>query len=88
MFRWSFGFLSVLQGEGGDGGPGGESPAAADGDNSGDAGGPAGGEHGAREEGPGGGLGRYMNTARSRWLFYNVAVRFYPKGTYSIFTYY
>lgn len=57
-------FCSVLQGEGGDGGSGGESPAAADGDHSGDAGGPARGQHGCREEDPGR-LGRYMNTAHS-----------------------
>lgn len=45
-------FLWVLQGEGRDGGPGGESPAAADGDNSGDAGGPADGGDGTTEEAP------------------------------------
>lgn len=63
----------MLQGEGCDGGSGGESPAAADGDNSGDAGGPAGGQHGTREEEPGG-LGRYMNAARTHWLFYSKSV--------------
>lgn len=64
MFRL-FGLLSVLQGEEGDGRSRGESPAAADGDNSGDAGGPAGGPNGSGEEGPGG-LGRYVNAARCR----------------------
>lgn len=48
-----FSLLSVLQGKGCDGGPGGESPAAADGDNSGDAGGSADGGDGSREENAG-----------------------------------
>lgn len=44
--------LFVPQGEWSDGGSGGESSAAADGDNSGDAGRPAGGGDSSREETP------------------------------------
>lgn len=62
----------MLQGEGSDGGSGGESPAAADGDNPGDAGGPADGGHGSRKESPGR-LGRYLNAAHALKLFSNVA---------------
>jgi len=58
--RLGFGvfLLFVFQGGGRDGGPGGESPAAADGDHPRDAGGPASGPHGAGGEDPGG-LGRW-----------------------------
>lgn len=55
--------LFVFQAEGRDGRPGGEPPAAADGDHAGDAGGSAGGEAGSGEEEPGR-LGRYTDTAR------------------------
>lgn len=54
--------VCVFQAEGRVGGSGGESPAAADGDNSGDAGGPAGRRRDSREEEPGR-LGRYTSTA-------------------------
>lgn len=47
---WEVKFVLVLQGKRSDAGSGGESPAAADGDNSGDAGRPAGGGDGSREE--------------------------------------
>ena len=49
----------MAQGEGGDGGPGGEPPAAADGDNPGHAGGPAGRGHDSGKERPGR-LGGYV----------------------------
>lgn len=54
--------VCVFQAEGRVGGSGGESPAAADRDNSGDAGGPAGRRRDSREEEPGR-LGRYTSTA-------------------------